>query len=660
MNPEGKVLPVQSVQNLSEFLQEAAEVSVDETSSNGNAVFTKDDYVRLSWADIRVANKSCKPSKWLHPRQHKFWMAEEEQEILHGIVGEIQPGQIIAIMGGSGAGKSTLLNTLAGRLPRGRATGVVLVNGKKRDPKNWRSLVSYLHHSEFLDESLTVQETLDFHIKLKTSASRYNREEKDRKVAKLIGLLGLEGLEACPIGELSDGHRKLVTIGAELAGERRILFLDEPTTGMDSSTAEDIVRLLRSLARRYSLSIILTIHQPKAKTLELFDRLLLLSQGQTMFYGCLPEALEHIKRMTGRAPEPHENPADFIIDATNLVWGNDETQAAVDMLGSQWKSIEESHGISSAAAERSGLASVKRTMSRTSRPTTLFMREENPEPGGNWPVSYPYEIMLLCKRYWRIEYRRYAENLLLLAEFIVLGLILGFIYFQLTTANFGGYQSRMGLCSQLSRILYYIIVLNMGDVFLDTRKQMAAERASHSYRLSAAFVSRTLTLLPLRLICVALFSIIVYFLAGFRTDTMIPFLIYFFILQLVALCMIAFGLVLSTLLNTYNQIISVSILTGDFFLIFSGTPVLSPSIPPELRWMRWLSPIYFSNQALVQNEVSGLTIGGLPGDYYLDLFYMNQISIMWAAGGLMITTAGYFLIAYTCLYWRTRPKFVDF
>jgi ABC-type multidrug transport system permease subunit len=364
------------------------------------------------------------------------------------------------------------------------------------------------------------------------------------------------------------------------------------------------------------------------------------------------------------------------MDMTNLDWQKkitmEKSQNRIDSLVLEWKKIEHENQVqfqrpSRAVRPRNGsIFSRFRSPVPTRRPSrsTMFYadklvpEEKDQAWHEKWPNHYYIEIGLLLWRYAKTEVRCHRQNILLISEYILLALFYGFVYFQMTTANFGGYQSRQGLCAQIPRLIYALTVTNLGNVYIGTRRLIIRERASHSYRISAAFIARSISLTPFRLFCTALFSTIIYFLAGLRTDSFVPFLIYFFYCQLIQIAMLGLGLLITSAFNTLGKIVLVTIFLGDLFNAFGGTLVLSPGIPAVLRWIRYLSPFFYCNQALIQNEVSGLTIAGLPGQYYLDLFYQNQISIMWATGGLMITAAGYFVLGYIALFFATRPNFI--
>jgi ABC-type multidrug transport system ATPase subunit len=102
--------------------------------------------------------------------------------------------------------------------------------------------------------------------------------------------LGLNGCRGTVIGDsvtkgVSGGERKRVSIGVELLTYPDILFLDEPTSGLDAFNAFNIIETIKKLAVEQNKIIMLTIHQPRTDILELFDQIILLSVGKTVYFG---------------------------------------------------------------------------------------------------------------------------------------------------------------------------------------------------------------------------------------------------------------------------------------------------------------------------------------------------------------------------------------
>eukprot|EP00350_Pseudokeronopsis_sp_OXSARD2_P002966 CAMPEP_0170554922 /NCGR_PEP_ID=MMETSP0211-20121228/12796_1 /TAXON_ID=311385 /ORGANISM="Pseudokeronopsis sp., Strain OXSARD2" /LENGTH=136 /DNA_ID=CAMNT_0010864363 /DNA_START=513 /DNA_END=923 /DNA_ORIENTATION=+ len=133
---------------------------------------------------------------------------------------------------------------------------------------------------------MTPQELMEFSLKLTSNESP---EVVKEKVAEILRRLGLTSCKDTYVGGffmkgLSGGERKRTSIGYELITNPSLLLLDEPTSGLDSNTALQIVRLLKSEANR-GMGVLATIHSPSSQIFEIFDRVILLSDGFTIFNG---------------------------------------------------------------------------------------------------------------------------------------------------------------------------------------------------------------------------------------------------------------------------------------------------------------------------------------------------------------------------------------
>lgn len=220
---------------------------------------TKRPGVQISWHDITIRamppTGRCKPKNAL----------TEPKEIIRGVSGTVKPGQFLAIIGASGAGKTTLLNFLSGReiSQNLQKDGRILVNGqRKEDIRQFSSLSAYVQQDDILFQTMTVRECLEFAAKLKLQG---DMPSKMARVRELIHDLKLTKCENTRIGGplvkgVSGGERKRTSIGVELITDPSLIFLDEPTTGLDSFTATNVMEILGDLARRDGRTVVSTIH----------------------------------------------------------------------------------------------------------------------------------------------------------------------------------------------------------------------------------------------------------------------------------------------------------------------------------------------------------------------------------------------------------------
>ena len=224
-----------------------------------------------------------------------------------------------AIMGASGAGKTTLLECLS--LRSREFKGTVTWNGEPAKG-GYFTASALVYQREVLCGFLTVEEHLVFHGMARMS-DRYSREGIDRRVSEVMEEMGLSkcrstlvGGSGAPQGKkgLSGGERKRLTIATELLLCPQVIFLDEPTTGMDSVMAENIIVLLRHLALTRNILVLATIHGPSSQIFSHFSHLLLLTNdGRLAFHGSVSDALMHVSESLGRPLPEAYNPADHFI-----------------------------------------------------------------------------------------------------------------------------------------------------------------------------------------------------------------------------------------------------------------------------------------------------------------------------------------------------------
>ncbi len=255
----------------------------------------------------------------------------QEKTILSDIDGYVQPGTLTALMGATGAGKTSLLDVLAQRTTQGHISGEIMVDGRPRDTSFQRS-TGYAQQNDIHLSTSTVREALQFSALLRQPAD-VSKETKLAYVENIIDLLDMSPYAEAVIGVPGDGlspeQRKRLTIAVELVGRpTSALFLDEPTSGLDSQTAFTICNLLQELAHNSGQALICTIHQPSANLLAMFDRLLLIETGRTIYFGEIGRDISTMTRYFESKGAPvcrqGQNPAEWIMEVTGAVPGSQQ------------------------------------------------------------------------------------------------------------------------------------------------------------------------------------------------------------------------------------------------------------------------------------------------------------------------------------------------
>lgn len=179
----------------------------------------------------------------------------DKRLILDNLSGSVLPGEFLSIIGASGAGKTTLLNHLSGRLNATNLEiyGDIFLNGQNtEDIEGYSRFSAYIQQDDVLLETFTVRECIEFAAKMRLHAKETGWIEK--KCKEMIEDLKLNKCSETKIGGtffkgVSGGERKRTSIAVELITKPSLIFLDEPTTGLDSYTATTLMKILKSFAK---------------------------------------------------------------------------------------------------------------------------------------------------------------------------------------------------------------------------------------------------------------------------------------------------------------------------------------------------------------------------------------------------------------------------
>uniref|UniRef100_A0A4W5R567 Broad substrate specificity ATP-binding cassette transporter ABCG2 n=1 Tax=Hucho hucho TaxID=62062 RepID=A0A4W5R567_9TELE len=576
------------------------------------------------------------------------------REILVDLNGIMRPG-LNAILGPTGSGKSSFLDVLAARKDPSGLSGEVLIDGAPQPP-NFKCLSGYVVQDDVVMGTLTVRENLRFSAALRLPRS-VPQKEKEARVNDLITELGLTKVADAKVGTqmirgISGGERKRTNIGMELIIDPSVLFLDEPTTGLDASTANSVLLLLKRMANQ-GRTIIMSIHQPRYSIYRLFNSLTLLVSGKQVYHGPAQNALDYFADI-GYACEAHNNPADFFLDVIN----GDST--AMNKIQGEDIDFEELSGSRQTIEER--LVEEYRSCSYFRDTQVELERITQGKQYTTKPTSrtITYNSSFFTQLHWVLgrTFRNLALNpqtsVAQLGVTIFLALIVGAIFFGVKDDQ-SGIQNRIGA-------LFFITTnqcfstLSAAELFITERKLFVHEYISGYYRVSVYFLSKILSdIITLRTIPAIIFSCVAYFMIGFKT-TPAAFFIFMFTVTLVAYTATAMTMAISadqSVVAMANIFMTISFV---FMMIFSGLLVNLPSIMNWLAWLKYLSIPRYGLTALEINEFVGLKFCEDPavrttmctGEQYLD--YLGIEYTTWGLWenhvALAIMTLIFLVIAY--------------
>ncbi|KAH0475494.1 MAG: uncharacterized protein KVP18_001386, partial [Porospora cf. gigantea A] len=208
-------------------------------------------------------------------------------------------------------------------------SGSVLYNGRRETKASLQRFVKYVMATDQLHPFLTVEETLGYAAELRLS--HLTPDERRRVVDELINELELDECRHTIIGGewrkgCSTGQIKRVSIGLELLGDPSVLYLDEPTTGLDANLAYELIRILKRICLKQGCTIVCAVHQPRSQVFNLFDQVLLMSRGRIIFHGPPQTAVDYFTAIGYPCPASF-NPADHFLELISAA--NVDTQEVV-------------------------------------------------------------------------------------------------------------------------------------------------------------------------------------------------------------------------------------------------------------------------------------------------------------------------------------------
>ncbi|NWV13252.1 ABCG5 protein, partial [Ptilonorhynchus violaceus] len=552
----------------------------------------------ISVQGVSYTIRKCVGPWWNFSLYCKKWT----RQILKDVSFHIESGQIMGILGNSGSGKTTLLDAISGRLGhKDNFFGEVYVNGRQLKKEQFRDCFSYVPQSDTLLSFLTIQESLTYtaFLTLKKCSNNFIKKKVDAVMAelslshiadKIIGSRNFVGI--------SGGERRRVSVAGQLLQDPKVMLLDEPTTGLDCLTANQLVMLLSELAHRDRI-VILTIHQPRSELFKLFDKIAIMSFGEMVFCGNPMEMITFFSDCGYSCPE-QSNPFDFFVDLTSVDTRSKEreleTYSRVQEIVSAYRNSEIFSKV---------LAAIEKTKRMKELPPIPFKNKDSP--------SVFYQIWILLRRTTRNFSRDKIGIVMRLLQNLLFSLFIVFFLLRLSNdVAKGAVQDRVGLVYQCVSAPPYTGMLNAVALFPPLRAISDQESKDGLYKKWQMLVAYIVHFLPFSVISVAIFSTFIYWTTGLYPDAS-RFGIFFAVV--LASHMIGELLTLVMLGIVQNPHIvqsGVVLLNSAGVIVGTGLVRTIEEMPTPFKLLSFLTFQRYSSEVLVVNEFYGLnfTCGG--------------------------------------------------
>ncbi|KAK9881150.1 hypothetical protein WA026_014500 [Henosepilachna vigintioctopunctata] len=578
------------------------------------------------------------------------------KHILKNVNGVAYPGELLVILGSSGAGKTTLLNCMTHRNLQGLTiSGSVCINNVPVRQKDLAAQSAYVQQDDLFIPYLTVKEHLIFQARLRMDAY-YTYEERVQRVEEVMRELSLTKCANNLIGNpffikgISGGERKRLALASELLLNPSLLFCDEPTTGLDSFMALNVIQMLKSCAMT-GRTVIATVHQPSSELYHLFDKLCLVAEGRTAFLGTTEEANIFFTKL--QAPCPRNfNPADHFIQLLSIVPGKEELcKKSVQSICDAFKTSSLGVKIDKIAHKSSESAKDKEShWSHTKGHITPYK------------VGWCAQLSALLWRSWlsiikNPEVTRRRLYVVLLESLLVTVIYYGQTVSQTSIKNLDGAIFFI-LNSTAFQSIFAVI-----NSFCSELQLFMKEHKDGMYRTDVYYLSKIICDLPLSLFFPVLYTSICYYLVGLN-PLFVRFLTTAFIAMMLAQASTGISYVVSAI-SPDVQIAAERLLIFIIPMLFMGGIYLNiGSIPSFLSWLSNLSWFKFGYEAFMANQWSDIknipcpfntTDSSICVQSGLQVLQMNSMSPsnLWPDIGYLIALAVAFrIIAFFSLLFR--------
>ncbi|XP_058750844.1 ABC transporter G family member 32-like [Vicia villosa] len=579
-----------------------------------------------------IPNFICNMTETLLRQLRLYRRKRSKLTILSDISGIIRPSRLTLLLGPPSSGKTTLLLALAGRLGPGlQMSGNITYNGHSLNEFVPQRTAAYVSQQDWHVAEMTVRETLQFAGCCQGAGFKYDmlmelaRREKNSGIKpdedldlfmKSLALGGQEtnlvveyimkilGLDMCGdtlVGDemlkgISGGQKKRLTTGELLVGPARVLFMDEISTGLDSSTTYQIIRYLKHSTRALDGTTIISLLQPAPETYELFDDVILLSEGQIVYQGPRESAIEFFKLMGFSCPE-RKNVADFLQEVTSK---KDQEQ--------YWSVLDRPYRYTPAGkfAQAFSLYREGKLLSeelnipfnkRYNHPAALATCSYGAKRLELLKINYQWQ-KLLIKRNAFIYIFKFVQ--LILVALITMsvffrttmhhdtiddgGLYLGALYFSMITILFNGFTEVSMLVAKLPTLYKH------RDLHF---------YPSWAYTLPSWFLS-----IPTSLMEAGCWVLVSYYSSGYDpafTRFLQQFLLFFFLHQM--------SIGLFRLIGSLGRNMIVANTFGSFAMLvvmaLGGYIISKDRIPSWWIWGFWVSPLMYAQNSASVNEFLG-------------------------------------------------------
>ncbi|XP_071925987.1 pleiotropic drug resistance protein 3-like isoform X1 [Coffea arabica] len=523
---------------------------------------------------------------------------EKKLQLLQDVTGVFRPGILAALMGVSGAGKTTLMDVLSGRKTRGVIQGDIRVGGYPKVQQTYARISGYCEQIDIHSPQITIEESVMYSAWLRLP-SHIGQKTKSDFVTEVLQMIELDNIKDALVGfpglnGISAEQRKRLTIAVELVSNPTIIFMDEPTTGLDARAAAIVMRVVKNITQTRR-TVVCTIHQPSIDVFEAFDELILMKKGgQIIYSGKLgqnsSQLIGYFENIPGVAKiEENRNPATWMLDVTSA--------SAEAQLGLDFACIYKASHL---------YPETKRLVRELRSPTAQGeLRFATRFRQNGW------EQLKACLWKKNLSYWRSPKyNLVRLTFVASTSLLFGALLWQ-KGQKINDEQDLFNMLGSLFILVQFMGIGNCSSIlpFMATERSILyRERFSGMYSSWAYSLAQVIIEIPYVLVQTLVFLIITYPSIDFylSADKLVW---YFYTMFCTLLSFTYFGMLLVSLTPSFQVASVVASFCYTMFTLFSGFIIPAPKIPKWWIWCYWICPPSWSLRGLLSSQYGDIDTG---------------------------------------------------
>ncbi|GMF18776.1 unnamed protein product [Phytophthora fragariaefolia] len=547
-----------------------------------------------------------------------------QRQILNRVDAVFEPGTVTLFLGQPGSGKSSLMKALSGQFPMTKSVAVdgdITYNGR-----SWKELLpklpqlaAYVPQTDSHFPSLSVQETLESAHACCTEevASRRGKEllsqgtpeqnEAALRTAEslyknypdvIVEQLGLQACRDTVIGNalkrgVSGGERRRVTMAETEFGMKYATFMDEVTNGLDSAATFDIVCTQRDIAKKLHKTVVMALLQPAPEVFELFDKVLLLNDGEVMYYGAREQVVSYFESLGFVCP-PNRDVADFLMDlGTDQQHQYEVAKTGTYSLTTPRLASEFADVFRQSVIHRNVIQALEAPWSSGQ----LSDAEQHLDKMPQFRQSLWASAVTLTRRHLIISIRNTAFIRVRAFMVIIMGLVYGSTFYNFDPTNA---QVGLGVLCQTTMFLALGQASQM-PVFVASRDIFYKHRRANFYRSLSFGIGSLAALFPTAATESVVFGTLVYWMCGFVTEAGY-YLLFLLCMILTNLALCAWFFTLTAMSPNLNIAKPMSTFSITFYVVFAGFVVPKNQLPNFLAWIYWINPVSWCLRTLAVSQ----------------------------------------------------------